>query len=102
MTDLNFTQIIGEILEAAKECQKATFFELAVECYQLLGVVYKITNHYEELPKVLKEEQELVEMMTSEKDPPTRLIPVYFRVAFYGKVKLILVDFLTVSRIGVR
>lgn len=84
-----------EISDAAEECRRATFFELAVECYQLLGVIHKTTNHYEELPKVLKAEQELVEMMTSEQDPPTRLIPVYFKVAFYGKVFAIFEKVLT-------
>jgi hypothetical protein len=86
VNDLNFGQLVAEITEAAQECRRATFFELAVECYQLLSVIHKTTNHYEELPKVLKAEQELVEMMTSEHVPPTRLIPVYFRVAFFGKV----------------
>jgi len=49
-----------------------------------LSLLYKSERKYPKLITTLEAHQALLVKMTDPEEPPKRLVPVYFRVAFYG------------------
>uniref|UniRef100_A0A6B2KZ43 DOCKER domain-containing protein n=1 Tax=Arcella intermedia TaxID=1963864 RepID=A0A6B2KZ43_9EUKA len=81
----NLNQLIEALEEAAKYFEEATFFELCLEVYSMLSLVHKMDRKFPKLVSTLEAHKDLVLRYTSEENPLDRLVPVYFRICFYGK-----------------
>eukprot|EP01125_Pyxidicula_operculata_P000299 TRINITY_DN1035_c0_g1_i3.p1 TRINITY_DN1035_c0_g1~~TRINITY_DN1035_c0_g1_i3.p1 ORF type:complete len:1398 (-),score=386.54 TRINITY_DN1035_c0_g1_i3:198-4391(-) len=77
-------QLIETVEEAVKLFEDATFFELCFELYALLEQLYKSERKYQKLITNLDQHKALINKITDPEKSPDRLLPVYFRLGFYG------------------
>jgi len=71
---------------AAEYFAKGTFYELSLEVQTLIGSLYRTSrnaNLYDPLKKNLQGQISVVTKLTEQ---PDRMIPVYFRIGFYGQL----------------
>lgn len=62
--------------------KEGSHYELALEIYSILGIVYKFSRDYDKLVTSLNGYKDTAVLLLSESS--TRVVPKYFRVAFYG------------------
>jgi hypothetical protein len=74
-----FVEIITGAVEWLKEGSQ---YELAMEIYSILGIIYKYSRDYDKLVASLNGYKDTAALLLSEVS--TRVLPKYFRVAFYG------------------
>jgi len=79
------TQLIEVLEEAVKFFEDATLFELCLEVYSMLSLIYKVDRKYPKLISIIDAHRQLLVKLTDPEVPSDRLIPVYFRIAFLGK-----------------
>jgi len=79
------TQLIEVLEEAVKFFEDATLFELCLEVYSMLSLIYKVDRKYPKLINTSDAHRQLLVKLTDPESPPDRLVPVYFRIAFLGK-----------------
>lgn len=81
----NLQQLCEYLTDSTPLFDKASMYELCLEVYAMLETVARSDRQYDLLSKALDATRLLVARITDASRPPDRLVPVYFRVAFWGK-----------------
>lgn len=81
---LTVVQLIEALKLAIHHFEAATFYELGLEAYNILTILFQSVRQFSDLSQNLEKYQALVDKINNVENPLPRLIPTYFRVGFYG------------------
>ena len=82
LSSWSVTGFVERLTTSVDWMKEGCHFELALEIYNILGIVYKFSRDYDKLVTTLNGYRDTAVFLLSE---PTRVLPKYFRVGFYGQ-----------------